>query len=330
MKKKLLIGLGILVLVLYATFTYLPGNLLSMITEYDPYTFEYVFDNEDVLQTYDLNGSKTPADYGFDYEDVSFYTADSSLLLSAWFMPQLYDSIPSDKAIILVHGRTSNRLKPMKYLELFRTHHIDSGYHVFLPDMRNSGQSPIAETAMGYLFAEDLAGGIRWLATTKGIRHVVLYAFSMGAQASNTLLIREELMDIVHANNVSIDALVFDSPLANVEATLLKNGKEKGIPSFITSRILSEFDNQYLNGKLNKMKIHQGINQFKNPVILLQSKEDAITHYDIFENETLLLRNRDKLYIKVFEKGEHVRIYTEDSEREAYSKEVIDFIKGIQ
>lgn len=91
-----------------------------------------------------LDNPKTPTDYGMDYQDVEFVTADG-IRLSAW---EIRASSPSDRTVILNHPLTTTRYGSVKgldgveaeFLPMVRHLH-DAGYNVVMYDHRGQGES---------------------------------------------------------------------------------------------------------------------------------------------------------------------------------------------
>jgi uncharacterized protein len=329
MKKKITIGVGVFTALLISLYFYVPVYITKMVTDYEPYTFEKVFNDSYLKNTqYGIGENTSPADYGFAFEDVKFQSAKDKLPLSAWFMPANSDT-EIKRCIILVHGRTSNRLKPMKYLKLFQEAGLDSTYHVFLPDMRNSGLSPSAQTAMGYYFAEDLLGSLQWLATEKGIEEVVIYAFSMGAMATNTLLVRTDLANPLQQTGIAIKGIILDSPLSNVERTLQRSSQEMGLPDFVFKSAMDHFNNRFLSAYLPQMRLSAGLANLAVPMLLLQSKEDQTTPWYILEDEWQQMKENDLIQLVLFETGGHVKMYITPEENSQYENRIRDFFQQL-
>ena len=179
MKKSLFIAIPICVMLGVGFHIYLPYVTLHMITNYEPYNFERVFESAEMRADYGIFDNNSPADYGFAFETIDFHSLDS-VALNGWY---IMAKKPSDKCIVFIHGRTSNRLKTMKYLALVDSLDLDTAYNVFIPDLRNSGRSAVATTYMGYKFGEDVAASLLMLRNNFEQDTVMLYAFSMGAMA---------------------------------------------------------------------------------------------------------------------------------------------------
>ena len=76
-------------------------------------------------------GSRTPADRGVAYEDVTFVTADG-VRLSAWYVPSR-----NGAAVVLRHGATSTRVDTLDEAVVLAEH----GYGVLATDARGHGDT---------------------------------------------------------------------------------------------------------------------------------------------------------------------------------------------
>ena len=80
-----------------------------------------------------INCENPKKEFGLEFEDVEFTTSDG-FKISAWYVPS---KTKSNKAVISVHGRASNRTEGLRYLPTIRS----LGINVLLIDLRNSGKS---------------------------------------------------------------------------------------------------------------------------------------------------------------------------------------------
>ena len=114
-----------------------------------------------------------PADYGFDWEDASFQTADG-VHLHGWFLKS-----PQPKgALLFFHGNAGNISH-----RLFKAKGwVERGFSVFLMDYRGYGQSEGEIEREGDLI-KDAEAALDWLTAVKKIplAQVVLYGESLGS-----------------------------------------------------------------------------------------------------------------------------------------------------
>ncbi|MGB3465789.1 MAG: alpha/beta hydrolase [Cyclobacteriaceae bacterium] len=318
--KKILIGLLLIfILILSIGFFYGPTYTFQMITDYEPFTFDRVLGDSTWMAEYQIGDRDHPEDYGYENtEEVTFSSLKDNLQLSAWYVPA---SQPTDSTIFMIHGRTSNRLKTMKYLELFKDKGLDTLYNIFIADMRNSGKSEGASTYMGYKFAEDIAGGLEFLSNEKNQNHFILYGFSMGAMATFTLFGRDDL----DASRYDVQKIIVDSPLTNVDAVLRENADKLGLPDFIFDKAYGNM-NEATDNYTGKLKMAPQINGLDIPILVLQSNHDRTTPAR-HTKEQLANLSDSKISTWFMDSADHVKLYTHPDYRETYANKVDTFIR---
>ena len=142
----------------------------------------------------------TPSDLGMDFEEAQF-PAQDGVRLAGWFVPGMKSDLRDGATIVLVHGMLWNRLgeaaedamsqvigaKPVDLLRLAYALHQE-GYHVFMFDLRNHGESAAAmPVTFGKHEAKDLLGALDYLRMRPDVDNgrIGTIGFSMGA---NTVL----------------------------------------------------------------------------------------------------------------------------------------------
>ncbi|WP_422008438.1 alpha/beta hydrolase [Roseivirga pacifica] len=321
MKKFLkFLAIGIVLIVVAFYFLGIP-YFTGLITDYDRYTFEYVTENPKMVEAYGIADNRTPADYGYaNFEEVSYKTIFDGLNLNGWYIPAKKEV---DQTLIISHGRTSNRLKTMKYLELVSDYGLDTLYNVFIPDLRNSGKSDEAKTALGYEFAEDIVATMVMLKERNNQRDFVLWGFSMGAMASATAVNRPDLVEYMDLNNVKVNKLILASPLSNIKETAWVGAQEMGLPKFIFNMAWNDFDKQ-TEGYSDKMKFSYLLSNNKLPALVLYTDTDKQTPAPILEQEVEGLYN---VYPILFKNADHVQLYTRPEYKQRYGDKVNEFLR---
>ncbi len=324
MKKFLRISSVAVLLLLVAAWFVVPRYILGMITNYEPFTFERVLDSEEWRASYGIFDKEHPRDYGFDnVEELDYLTVEEDVQLNGWYVET---TAPAEKCLVLIHGRTSNRLKTMKYLELFKATGLDSVYNFFIPDLRNSGKSQIAKTYMGYKFGEDLAASLLTLNKEKGSSDFVLYGFSMGAMAIATLLGREDLVSLMNDNSIKVNQLILDSSLSNVKETLRVNSQNLGLPGFLFDQSFALYGDA-INGFGEQMRFGYLLNGVEQPILVLHTRNDNRTPFAILTKELELLSDKANIETHFFDGPRHVRIYQTDSLKLKYQSIIEGFLR---
>lgn len=323
MKKLLrILGISIVLIVLAFYFIAIP-KFVSLITDYDRYTFEFVTSNPEMVEKYGIGANRNPADYGFpNYEDVHYETLTDGLALNGWYVPASKARI--NQTLMINHGRTSNRLKTMKYLALVKEQGLDSLYNIFIPDLRNSGKSEEAKTALGYEFAEDIVGSMKMLNEKYNQTDFVLWGFSMGAMASAVAVNRPDLAQYQKEHGLKVHKLILDSPLSNVKETARAEGKNMGIPNFIFNMAWGSFDKK-VDGWSDQMKFSYLLSNNKLPTLILYTDTDKQTPAPILEAE---IEGEMNVYPVLFKGCEHVQIYTRPEYKDRYTSRVNTFLRS--
>ncbi len=324
MKKFIRWLLIVIAVLLIAAYFIVPSIILKMITHYPKYTFETVLNYDSMRADYGISNFKAPEDYGFkNVDNIDFQSLYDRIQLNGWYVPA---GRVEDSCIILVHGRTSNRLKTMKYLQLIDTLRLDTLYNVFIPDLRNSGKSQSAETFMGYKFAEDLTASLLLMNKRYHQKHVVLYGFSMGCMAIMNTIYRPDLKHKIDSAGIYIDKIILDSPLSNVKATLRYEAAKMHLPGILFNKTYHMYSKK-INGYGEKMKLSTLLSDTHIPILILQSKDDHTTPYFILEQELKTIGNRPNMKEVFFEGPDHVRIFQTSKTRQRYISNVKSFLE---
>ncbi len=322
MRKKLTITFAILVVLIIALYVFLPHIVLNMVTEYEPYTFEMVLGDEEMRDDFGIQNNSSPEDYSFASEEINFQSFDGTRL-NGWYIPA---KMETNRCLILVHGRTSNRLKTLKYLALIDTLDLDTLYNIFIPDLRNSGKSQPSKTYMGYKFGEDVATSILLMDSLYHQNRFFLYGFSMGAMAILNATGRSDLIDKYADKNIIIEKLILDSPLVNVKETLREESKKSNIPGIIFNNVF-ELYSQEINGFGENMKISKLLDT-DIPTLILQSRDDETTRISFLKQELAGMNNFGNFETVYFDGPDHVKMFQDERTNEKYINSVRSFISN--
>ena len=122
--------------------------------------------------------ASSPAVFDLDYEDVSFPSAGDDIDLRGWFLPVA----GSDRVVVIVHGRNSNRTGDDGQLVSHAAALVDRGYNVLLFDFRAHGESGGLRYTLGAAEQRDVLGAVAYL-EARGFApdRTGFWAHSMGA-----------------------------------------------------------------------------------------------------------------------------------------------------
>lgn len=146
--------------------------------------------------------TETPAEFGAQFKDVEFGTADG-VRISAWLVP----SRGEHATIVYSHGLFRSRRELLeRAMDLSKM-----GYGALLYDSRNHGASGPARVSLGYNERLDVEAAVRYLhEELQTTDKIVLYGISMGATAA--LLAAAETPDVA--------AVISDSAFLSFDHTI--------------------------------------------------------------------------------------------------------------
>lgn len=168
-----------------------------------------------------------PSDYGLAYENVEFLSAEDDVLLRGWFVPARIAATPNGAreaggdhpsggaTVIVAHGFRGNRLETGVPALGLTASLSDAGFNVLLFDFRNTGESEGTVTTLGYHERKDILGAVAWLKRQRpeAAEFIGVVGYSMGAVTAA----------LAAAEEPAIDALVLDSPFADLRPYLREN-----------------------------------------------------------------------------------------------------------
>ena len=159
--------------------------------------------------------TETPLDYGREFADVEFTSADG-VVLRGWWMRGDEDR----PAVIGGHGLFRSRREVLERSCRFN----EEGYPVLIFDFRNHGQSDDENVSLGLKERLDFLGAYEFLKKTEGKKRFVFMGVSMGAVAA------------IHAAvdcQQDLNGIIADSPFQNLKETVAQHtGLLLNLPSF--------------------------------------------------------------------------------------------------
>ena len=106
--------------------------------------------------------------------ESAIFRRRSGIPLNAFF----FRNPNTSKAILLCHGRSSNKTRELPYARNFMAH-----YNVLAIDFRSHGSNRSGTTTIGMKESQDVLGALDWLAE-QGMTEVAVVGHSMGAAAA--------------------------------------------------------------------------------------------------------------------------------------------------
>jgi dipeptidyl aminopeptidase/acylaminoacyl peptidase len=243
-----------------------------------------------------------------EYRNISFKSTDTSIILKGW----LFQTRNSDRAVILVHSYGNNRLQfGLKTVDMIKEFQ-NKGYSVFAFDLRNSGESGGKDTSLGLNEKEDVLAAINYV-KSQGSGHITLMGFSTGASAS-----------ILAAENGSVDAVIADSPYADLKSYLSQSLNQwTHLPSLVFNYTVSL--SMELTGDLN-MKSASPVTALtaeKPPyMLLIHGRNDKLIPV---ENSIEL----NQKYSALNSKGAEFWISEDDGDAASYLKDPNEYMNRV-
>ena len=164
---------------------------------------------------------KTPADYGLNYENVSFQSTDG-IQLKGWWIPGGNSAV-----IFIIHGYGANRAGWQGKNKQGEAEYIDwlasapslhkAGFNLVYFDLRASGESGGDEITIGKDEVNDLMGAVNWVLENKRdmdgkkFNSIGLIGMSMGGNVALRGAIELKKMPVKKTAVVAIGAYRFDT-----------------------------------------------------------------------------------------------------------------------
>ena len=245
---------------------------------------------------------RTPADYGMDYEDISFVTEDG-ITIKGWFIPA-----DSNKVIISNHFSPANRYGfaghleglgfaggfEVNFLPRYKALH-EAGYNVLAYDLRGHGESGDGEgkiSGVGYYEWQEVLASIDYVRNRLDTANhdISLMSMCMGANATlNAMEKKPEAFEY-------IKSLLAIAPLKG-RTTIERNCEQMQIP---VEEGVTAFEPIY-NGLTGlQVKDHDIIPKAKNiniPTFFVQVRNDMNSRWtDVQEMYDLTPVSDKKIY----------------------------------
>ncbi|MBM7661398.1 dipeptidyl aminopeptidase/acylaminoacyl peptidase [Bacillus mesophilus] len=254
-----------------------------------------------------------PTAYELEYEDVTFSNRYDDVQLKGWWIPSSRKDYITQKAVIFSHSYGDNRERmPIETLKLAKRLSME-GFHVFMYDFRNSGESGGLRTTIGMKEKTDLLSAIHYVKHEKDIHEIGLLGWSMGASTSI----------IVGSESDDIKAVIADSPFADLETYTKQSFTYwTGLPSQVGEYMVNIAENVFIDLNLSGIKPYVAARLYENKgLMLIHSTKDGAISY---KQSELIFSNAPNAEIWITKKGGHIRNYKHQKEK--YEERVIEFL----
>jgi uncharacterized protein len=160
-----------------------------------------------------LGTTHTPAEYGLEYEDVTFKSSDGLTLHGVWI-----PAPGADRTVVILHGHGGSMDWDIQRSPVFHA----AGFNVLLFDFRAHGRSEGRLATFGYLERRDVQGAVAFL-KERGMMRIGLLGFSYGGMAS---MLAAPICP-------EVNAVVTDGGPARVRTAIIGRCVEVGLPRWL-------------------------------------------------------------------------------------------------
>ena len=168
-----------------------------------------------MTRRFSLAQVRSPAEFGLDFEEVTFKAADG-LRLCGWWIP----NVESDRVVVIMHGHGGSMDWDVHRAPALHA----AGFNVLLFDFRAHGRSEGKTITFGYLERQDVLGAVAFL-HSRGMHRIGLLGFSFGGIAA--MLAAPICPDIA--------AVVTDGGPARMRSAMAARGVEWGAPHWLAA-----------------------------------------------------------------------------------------------
>jgi len=159
----------------------------------------------------------SPASVGLTYEDVSFASRDSGVVLRGWYIPAGGDSV-----LVIIHGGFENRVDDIVGTLNLAHDLAQKGYALLLFDLQGRGESEGKGRSLSNTDL-DIGGAVDYL-KNRGypVSRIGIIGFCSGAASS-----------CIFASQENIGGLVLDGCFASIYDMAARQAAQRRIPKFL-------------------------------------------------------------------------------------------------
>lgn len=245
-----------------------------------------------------ITSKQTPADLGWQFEEVSLETSDK-VRLAAWYIPS---ENQGDKAIIFLHGYPADKGDLLHWASFLK-----DKYSLLFFDFRYFGKSEGSFTSLGFHERKDVLAAIKYL-KNKGMQKIGLMGFSFGASVA--LLTLPETADVA--------AAVADSAFANLDLMgKTYYGKTPFLQGPLT--LLTKFWGRVIYGiNADEIVPEEAVKKVDTPIFIIHSRQDELILVENAERLRQALRGKPQSEVWIYDRGIHGEIGGENYEEKIF------------
>jgi uncharacterized protein len=223
-------------------------------------------------------------DLGIDYEALTL-TGESGNLQAWWIDKQ------ADTAVVMLHGRRrgtiQETLRAMPAL-------VSEGFSVLAMAYRSHGDSALSADGFYHYGArewQDVVVALEFL-QSKGVKSVILYGFSMGAE-----VVLETFHN--HTHTLPVKAIILDAPFLDPRTIFINSAKKMNLPvptlitnwAMLVARLRSGINWRMLDQRLDASKIDVPVLLFAGtadttiPISLVDDFAGKVPNIEYHRNE---------------------------------------------
>lgn len=252
-----------------------------------------------------------PRALGLQVEDVAFRSREDGLTLRGWLLPATdrAGGTPSDRLIMIVHGRNGVRDDAGIGLLPIARALIGAGYNVLLFDLRGHGESEGERFSLGWYERRDLKGALDW-AEGRGFSRIGIYGFSMGGATAL----------LTAAEDPRIAAVAVDSAYTDLgELLAVQIPKQSGLPPVFTPGVIVAVRLLY-GADAGAVRPDRAITQLGvRPLLILHGEMDGLVPVDnarrLFAAAACPTGGPCGATVHLFPHADHVKSYRSDPDR---------------
>jgi pimeloyl-ACP methyl ester carboxylesterase len=215
----------------------------------------------------------SPDQVGLNFETVSIPTSDSEITVVGWFIPS---AVPSDSAILALHGYGSNKAEVLPRVGFLAARH-----NLLIIDLRYFGETSGDNTFLGIKGMVEVGASLAWL-ESRGMGKIGVYGMSMGGGLALRALGEEP----------SVRCAVVESPFVDYRLVVKDSYRNLGfLADFMTDSTLSAL--RFLDVEVPDDLIISKVTGSQKPILAIRPLDDKVVNAEHSEElEQALMGNK--------------------------------------